>query len=90
MTKHSHTDLITHTLIRRVASVLQSLELGEKQGVELCDNIGRMLVLELNSDLIKKKVKRLVVDYLNKRDIADDPERLLKKLEWAVRVRIGR
>lgn len=67
-----------------------SLELGEKQSVELCDNIGRMLAVELNSEPVKRKVKRLVVDYLNKRDIADDPERLLKKLEWAVRVRIGR
>ena len=73
-----------------MASVLQSLELGEKQSVELCDNIGRMLALELTTDMVKKKVKRLVVEYLNKRDIADDPERLLKKLEWAVRVRIGR
>jgi hypothetical protein len=71
-------------------SGLQSLELGEKQSVELCDNIGRMLGIELNSEAVKKKVKRLVVDYLNKHDIADDPERLLKKLEWAVRVRIGR
>ena len=71
-------------------SGLQSLELGEKQSVELCDNIGRMLLLELNSEAVKMKVKRLVVDYLNKRDIADDPERLLKKLEWTVRVRIGR
>ena len=49
-----------------------------------------MLAVELNSEPVKRKVKRLVVDYLNKRDIADDPERLLKKLEWAVRVRIGR
>jgi hypothetical protein len=69
---------------------LQSLELGEKQSVELCDNIGRMLALELNSQVIMSKVKRLVVDYMNKRDIADDPERLLKKLEWTVRVRIER
>jgi hypothetical protein len=58
--------------------------------VELCDNIGRILALELNSQVVTSKVKRLVVDYLNKRDIADDPERLLKKLEWTVRVRIGR
>ncbi len=75
---------------KKVASGLQSLELGERQGVELCDNIGRMLAIELNSETIKTKVKRLVVDYLNKRDIADDPERLLRKLEWAVKVRIGR
>ncbi len=69
---------------------MQSLELGEKQSVELCDTLGRMLALELTSAEIKHKVKRLVVDYLNKRDIADDPERLLKRLEWAVRVRIAR
>jgi len=69
---------------------LQSLELGERQSVELCDNIGRMLGLELNSQGVRKKVKRLVVDYLNKRDIADDPERVLKRLEWSVKVRIGR
>jgi hypothetical protein len=72
-----------------VESWLQSLELGEKQSVELCDNIGRMLALELNSTLVKIKIKRLVVDYLNKRDISDDPERLMKKIEWVVRVKIG-
>jgi hypothetical protein len=72
-----------------VESGLQSLELGEKQSVELCDNIGRMLALELNSTLVKIKIKRLVVDYLNKRDISDDPERLMKKIEWVVRVKIG-
>jgi len=68
---------------------LQSLELGEKQSVELCDNIGKMLALELNSEAVRTKVRRLVADYLNKHDIADDPERLLKKLEWAVKVKIG-
>ena len=64
------------------------MELGEKQSVELCDNIGRMLAVEINSEAVKAKVKRLVADYLNKRDIADDPERLLRKLELAVKVRI--
>jgi hypothetical protein len=87
---HSHTDLIERGQNSVAESGLQSLELGEKQSVELCDNIGRMLALELNSQVVKSKVKRLVVDYMNKRDIADDPERLLKKLEWTVRVRIGR
>ena len=90
LTCHSHTDLLKSSTDKSLASGLQSLELGEKQSVELCDNIGRMLALELNSETTKTKVKRLVVDYLNKRDISDDPERLLKKLEWAVKVRIGR
>jgi hypothetical protein len=68
---------------------LQSLELGEKQSVELCDNIGKMLALELNSEAVRIRIKRLVADYLNKQDIAYEPERLLKKLEWTVKVKIG-
>ena len=70
-------------------SCLLSLELGEKQSVELCDTIGKMLASELGSDAIRVRVKRLVADYVNKRDIAVDTERLLKKLEWSVKVKIG-
>jgi hypothetical protein len=47
-----------------------------------------MLALELNTGEIRIKVRRLVTDYLNKRDIADDPERVLKKIEWSVRVKL--
>ncbi len=64
--------------------------MGEKQSVELCDNVGRMLAFELNSEVVRVKIKRLVADYVNKRDIAADPERLLKKLEWSVKVKIAR
>jgi hypothetical protein len=65
------------------------LELGGKQSVELCDIIEKMLALELNTGEIRIKVRRMVADYLNKRDIADDPERVLKKIEWSVRVKLG-
>ena len=65
------------------------MELGEKQSVELCDSIGKMLALELNTEAVRLKVRRLVAEYVNKRDIADDTERLLKKLEWSVRVKFG-
>ena len=58
--------------------------------MELCDSVGRMLALELNTEAVRLKVRRLVADYLNKRDISDDPERLLQKLEWAVKVKLGR
>ena len=56
--------------------------------MELCDIIGKMLALELNTGEIRIKVRRLVTDYLNKRDIADDPERVLKKIEWSVKVKL--
>ena len=72
-----------------MAKWLQSLELGEKQSVELCDNIGKMLALELNTEAVRVKIKRLIAEFVNKRDIADEPERLLKKLEWSVKVKFG-
>jgi hypothetical protein len=68
---------------------LQSLELGGKQSVELCDIIEKMLALELNTGEIRIKVRRLVTDYLNKRDIADEPERILKRIEWSVTVKLA-
>ncbi len=69
---------------------MQTLEIGEKQSVELCDNVGKILAVELNSEAIRVKVKRFVADYVNKRDIVADPERLLRKLEWSVKVKIAR
>ena len=57
--------------------------------MELCDIIGKMLALELNTGEIRIKVRRLVTDYLNKRDIADDPERILKRIEWSVTVKLA-
>ena len=88
--RHSHKDLIILPCARCFGEVgLQSLELGEKQSVELCDSIGKMLALELNTETVRIKVRRLVTEYVNKRDISDDPERLLQKLEWAVKVKFG-
>ena len=68
--------------------LLLSLEFGEKQGVELCENVAKMLTSELESATVRTKIKRLVADYVNKRDIAYDPERLIKRLNWTVRVKI--
>jgi hypothetical protein len=89
---YSHKNLIVLALLFVLAElfVLLSLEFGEKQGIELCDNLGKMLAVELDSPVVRTKVRRLVADYVNKRDIAVEPERLLKKLEWSVKVRITR
>ena len=67
---------------------MESYSISEKQIVELCDNIGKMLVTEIESPAVRTKIKRMVVDYVNKRDIGDDPERLIKKIEWSVKVKL--
>ena len=69
---------------------LQAMALSEKQSVELCDNIGKMLASELDNPLVRLKVRRIVTDYVNKRDLEQDPERLLKKFNWSVKVRLAK
>jgi len=65
---------------------LKAHGLTDKQSVELCDNIGKMLVLELESETVKAKVKKLVADYVKENKIDTDPTRLSDKLHWHVQV----
>jgi len=62
--------------------------LTDKQSVELCDSVGKMLVMELESETVKGKVKKLVADYVKKNKIDVNPTGLNDKLEWHVQVRL--
>ena len=61
--------------------------LTDKQSVELSDNVGKMLVNELESATVKNKVKKLVSDYVKKNKIDANLTFLNDKLEWRVQVR---
>jgi len=60
--------------------------LTEKQSVELCDNVGKLLVMELEPEAVKSKVKKMVSDYVKKNKIDADPASLFAKLHWHVQV----
>lgn len=60
--------------------------LTDKQSVELCNNVGKMLVMELEAETVKNKVKKLVSDYVKKNKIDVDTSGLSDKLEWHVQV----
>ncbi len=62
--------------------------LTEKQSVELCDHVGKMLLTEIESDAAKGKVKKLIADYVKKNKIDANPNVLLDKMEWRVQVRL--
>jgi len=62
--------------------------LTDKQTVELCDSVGKMLAMELESETVKGKVKKLVSDYVKKNKIDINPAGLNDKLDWRVQVRI--
>lgn len=62
--------------------------LTDKQSVELCDNVGKLLVMELESENVKNKVKKLVSDYVKKNKVDVHPTGLSDKLQWCVQVRL--
>jgi hypothetical protein len=57
-----------------------------KQGDDLTAEIGKMLALELDSESVKKKVDKLVSDYVKKHAIDSKPEVISKKIQWTVKV----
>ena len=69
---------------------MQSVSLNDKQSRELCDEIGKMLAIQLDSDAIRNKVNRLVVDYVKQKNIGDDPKALAKTISWSVKVELKR
>lgn len=65
---------------------MQSVSLNSKQSRELCDEIGSMLAVQLESDAVRNKVNRLVRDYVKQKNAEDNPAELTKKLSWSVKV----
>jgi hypothetical protein len=57
-----------------------------KQGDELTKEISTMLVGELESGSVKKKVDKLVANYVKKNKIEIKPEELSKNIQWSVKV----
>lgn len=65
---------------------MKTQSLTDKQSVELCDTVGKMLAIELESETVKNKVKKLVSDYIKKNKIDIEAKKLLDKLHWHVQV----
>ena len=57
-----------------------------KQGDDLTQEISRMLVLELESTPIKKKIDKIVYDFVKKNEIDSKPDAISKKIQWSVKV----
>lgn len=60
--------------------------MNDKQITELCDSVGKMLVMELDSETVKSKVKKLVSDYVKKNKIDMSSAAVADKLHWHVQV----
>ncbi|MCW3995814.1 MAG: hypothetical protein NWE98_06665 [Candidatus Bathyarchaeota archaeon] len=67
---------------------METLNINDKQGMEICENVGRMLVDELDKEDVWVKVENMLNDYLKDKNINTNATDLTNKLEWSVKVRL--
>lgn len=65
---------------------METMNIDDKQGTEICENVGRTLVEELDNEETWNKVQDALADYLKSNNIDQDAADLIDKLEWSVRV----
>jgi len=66
----------------------ETITINDRQGMEICENVGRVLIEELDSDEVWSKIEQMLVDYLKNNDIKVDATDLTDKLEWSVKVKL--
>jgi hypothetical protein len=69
---------------------MQSIKLNDKQSRELCDEIGNLLAVQLDSEVIRNKVNRLAADYVKRNDLNADAADIAKNISWSVKVSLKR
>jgi hypothetical protein len=67
---------------------METMNVSDKQGMEICENVGRVLVDELDTEDVWIKVQDMLADYLKNNNIEEDATELAEKLEWSVKVRL--
>lgn len=65
---------------------MESMNLNDRQGTEVCENVSRTLVDELDNENVWSKVEDALSDYLKSNNINENASDLIDKLEWSVRV----
>jgi hypothetical protein len=63
--------------------------LTKQQSTELLDNIGKMIISDLEAEPVKNKVKSLISDYIKKCKIDEDPKTLADKVKFSVKVTLA-
>ncbi len=69
---------------------MQSVKLNDRQSLEICDEIGKMLATQLDSDSIRNKVNRIASDYIKRKNLEADATEIAKNISWSVKVSLKR
>jgi hypothetical protein len=67
---------------------METMSINDKQAMEICENVSRTLVDELDKDDVWNKVESALSDYLKSNNISENTENLVDKLEWSVKVKL--
>jgi hypothetical protein len=67
---------------------METMSVNDKQAMEICENVGRKLVDQLDSDMVWDKVEQSLSDYLKTNNINQNAADVTDKLEWSVKVRL--
>ena len=69
---------------------MQSMNLTDQQGMEICENVSRLLVDQLDNEDTWTRVEQMLSTYLKDKNLNEDASNLADNLEWSVRVRLKR
>lgn len=67
---------------------METISVNDKQAMEICENVGRTLVDQLDNDDVWNKVEQSLSDYLKSNNISQNPIDVTDKLEWSVKVKL--
>ncbi len=67
---------------------METMSMNDKQGMEICENVSRMLVEELDTEDTWIKVEQMLATYLKNNNINEDATNLTDNLEWSVKVKL--
>jgi hypothetical protein len=68
--------------------ILQTTEISEQQATDICENVGRLVVDEIETQDIQNKIMQMLKNYLKINNIDQDAADLADKIEWSVKVKL--
>jgi uncharacterized membrane protein len=80
--------IITIFVLFSLGEIMQTMNLNDKQGVEICENVGRTLVDEIDTEDVWMKVEDMLKDYIKNNNLNTNASDLVDNLEWSVQVRL--
>jgi hypothetical protein len=65
---------------------LETLNINDQQGEEICEKVSQWLIDEMDNEKIWNKVEMALENYLKNNKINQDASEIIEKLNWSVKV----